>query len=1211
MFKKISPLAFLIVTVAVIGTFSSLNAEDLDFSPSDNETIVFLGGTHMVDLQKSGFLEASIIHKFPNKNLKFRDFSWEGDTVAHQTTVRERWRKEAFGNLSQQLERVGATTVIIQFGTMESFGGPDNLKAFVSQYESLIEKCQSGGRKVVLLEPAPMQWEDVAENSLLLYRTAVKELASDHSLPYFEGSPSKALGHNPPAWLVTAVQEKHRRWYDYWRPANWKCLFGDDSKRIFSNAAEGLPSFMDEWKMFEKLIADAEQDIKNGKIPTPLADIQLSGSKEANIQQELEAFSTPDGLKVNLFADESAGIANPLSVRWDHSGRMYVACSDTYPQVRPGVLPDDKIIRLTDTDGDGHFDESEVFASGLNIPTGMEIDASGVYVGQNTQILHIDWNGNQKVLLSGFGNGDSHQTINSFAWSPGGELWFCQGDGIESRVETPSGVSSLFQAGVFRLRLSGLELGGLLDDFMGPGNPWGVAFDDFGQSFVIDGAGGISYLTPASIPAKRRLRLPRIGKPGGYCGIDCIGSSSLPKSMQGHFLIGDYKKNQISRFRTVQDGAGFKVEWEEPVLKSTHTNFRPVDVKIGPDGAIYVVDWYNPITCHQDDFYRHPARDMTHGRIWRVSSTKASHTAPNLVDLSNSQLFETLKSDNRWDRQKAKQILASRNLNEIPSLFLTSSFGRDLLELASLTEHLDKPDERIITKLINSEDFRVRAYGARLAGKFNSRLPQALNQINIAALDAHPQVRMEAALAASECKNPQAVLPVAVATLEGSDRWIEYASSQATHFLKPFWTSALLNGDPALTGKHQELTTLLSLANDKNLVPKIRDLIESPDTSSSARVSLTSALVSLGSSEDLHWILDSQPAHPDFIQKLVSLSPPAFDASPFVMPWLKSQNQQIQSAALEITGNWKLTALTPQIIQIAQNDSAHPDIIMTALENIGKSQSESAKAFLTSYVRKGNLNTELHISAIEGLSHLDLDMAAREARPLLAQLESTHQLKQLFHAFFSKSNGSKVLVNSIMTLENLSSTQGKTIWNAWLNSPLRDTRLDQTVYNLAGHTVDSFPFSQESVAQFVNAASGADLDKGKTIFFSTQAGCSACHAVNASGGNLGPDLSQAGSSMPHDRITTEVLWPQLHVKEGFSLSSISLKSGERLQGYIQTSRNKKSIILRDLTGTSQQSIPTHSILTTENLGSLMPPTARSLPQSDIHNLLAFLFSLKN
>ena len=145
---------------------------------------------------------------------------------------------------------------------------------------------------------------------------------------------------------------------------------------------------------------------------------------------------------------------------------MSVACSAVSPQIEPGVLPNDKVIALRDRDGDGKADVSAVFAAGLNNPTGMEVDADTVVIGQGTELLTLIDNPRGRafrdVRLSGFGNGDSHQTINSFVWSPSGELWFCQGDGIESRVETPFGVSTLFQAGVFRLRPNSLQLDGLL-----------------------------------------------------------------------------------------------------------------------------------------------------------------------------------------------------------------------------------------------------------------------------------------------------------------------------------------------------------------------------------------------------------------------------------------------------------------------------------------------------------------------------------------------------------------------------------------------------------------------------------------------------------------------------------------------------------------------------------------------------------------------------
>ena len=118
--------------------------------------------------------------------------------------------------------------------------------------------------------------------------------------------------------------------------------------------------------MFPKLISNAEANIRQGLKNTPLPS-KRTGSREANIKKELDAFDVIEGFEVNLFADERHGIANPLSVRWDAKGRMFVACSDVYPQIEPGVMPDDRVIMLEDKNGDGTADSSSVFASGLQI----------------------------------------------------------------------------------------------------------------------------------------------------------------------------------------------------------------------------------------------------------------------------------------------------------------------------------------------------------------------------------------------------------------------------------------------------------------------------------------------------------------------------------------------------------------------------------------------------------------------------------------------------------------------------------------------------------------------------------------------------------------------------------------------------------------------------------------------------------------------------
>ncbi|MDA7789934.1 hypothetical protein N8967_04325, partial [Akkermansiaceae bacterium] len=478
--KALKPIAIAFIGVACAA------AQPLELQKGD--VVAFVGGADLVRMQEDGRLEAALTLRFREATPQFRDLAWEGDTVYFQNAVRERWRTEAFGGWPEQLRRIKATVVIFQFGKMESFDGIGKIAQFTEAYGKLIDELTGEGRRAILLAPSPFEWPAARERAALAsYTKAVATLAKNRKIPFITSDQANSVKAfirgltgktepNGPLYKQVrfTVREKHRLWVEYWRPTNWKCIFGDDSKRIFSKASHGRPSIQEEWATYPALIQDAENAIQEGVTWHAPAPSALTGSKEANLKNELASFEVLEGFKVNLFADESNGIANPLSVRWDANGRMYVACSDAYPQIEPGVRGNDKVITLRDTNGDGRADESKVFADGLRIPTGIEVGPDRVYIGQGTELLMLrDTTGDgyaneRRTLLAGFGNGDSHQTSNSFVWSPGGELWWCQGDGIESRVETPFGVSSLFQAGVFRLRPNELKLDGLLDDFMGP-----------------------------------------------------------------------------------------------------------------------------------------------------------------------------------------------------------------------------------------------------------------------------------------------------------------------------------------------------------------------------------------------------------------------------------------------------------------------------------------------------------------------------------------------------------------------------------------------------------------------------------------------------------------------------------------------------------------------------------------------------------------------
>ena len=167
---------------------------------------------------------------------------------------------------------------------------------------------------------------------------------------------AKQLGVKPPAVtalepLRRAVIEKHRLWYDYWRPANWKLLYGDDSRRVFTRGGKDYIPFREEWTKLLPLIDKADERVwkvaSGGKDPGPNRPEpeKLHGDPTADIEKELEAFSVLEGFEVNLFASEQEGLTSPLAVRWDPSGRMYVTVTTVYPHVWPGDVPNENYAR--------------------------------------------------------------------------------------------------------------------------------------------------------------------------------------------------------------------------------------------------------------------------------------------------------------------------------------------------------------------------------------------------------------------------------------------------------------------------------------------------------------------------------------------------------------------------------------------------------------------------------------------------------------------------------------------------------------------------------------------------------------------------------------------------------------------------------------------------------------------------------------------------
>ncbi|MEE3373037.1 MAG: PVC-type heme-binding CxxCH protein [Planctomycetota bacterium] len=1234
-----------------------------------DDVVVFLGGTDMVHLQQSGHLEAILTRAFASQQPKFRDLAWEADTVFRQGTVIERWRQDGhgdldgFGDLEQQLKSLGTTVVIAQFGRLGAMAGDSGLVDWTDGYSQLVGKLSRGARQVVLVSPVPFEKpvSDLVPDlsrynaSLRRYVQAMERIAARQGASFVDlftdarpGLTANGIHVKPLAqrWIAEriagqlgvavatereveslrrAVIEKHRLWYDYWRPANWKLLYGDDARRQFTRGGKDYIPFKEEWKQLVPLVQTAERRVwriaaeeEDPGANRPAPEI-LHGDPHADIDEELAAFSTWEGFQVNLFASEREGLTSPLAIRWDPAGRAYVAVTTTYPHVYPGDLPNDKIIMLEDRDADGAVDRSTVFAEGLNIPTGIEWGEGGIYVGQNTEILFLkDTDGDRKadvreVVLGGFGNGDSHQTINSFFWSPDGELFFGHGDGCESRVETPWGASHLFNAGFYRLRPRRLQLIPFLEGHMGPGNPWGIAFDAWGQVFNVDGAGGVNWLSPGMVSTTHVRRLRRIGDPGGYCGIGYLDGGGIPAALQGNFVTGDFKANRVKMFSLQADESGYQLDWQEPILKSRHRNFRPVDVKVGPDGAIYVVDWYNPITCHQDDAYRDPTRDKRHGRIWRLATEKSSVRPPDLQQLPTAEVVRALGASEYWTRYQAKRALTERESQEVSTaldVWVRSldpkqpDYEFHLYQAIGAYATIERVEPRLLLRLLNAQDPRARAFASRLVGRWHDRLDNPLKLLADRIRDEHPQVRLEAVVACAAIPAPRSIQVAAGVVDQPRDHWIDYAFKQTVHRLRPWWQPAFQQGKLTFASP-SHLATVLNEAGGREALESLKSLVESGQLDAGVRASAIASILAVGGPEELQSFgLDplrytsagryDVQSHAGSLRELIKVTrfrdeKPSGDLAAQLRVLIQQGDADLYAHALTLAGLWDVGDLKGEVMDAAENGALPVPVRSKAFMALADLDAVKASAVLHTYAADPH-SSSVRAAAIEALAVVDPLGAAQRAAKFLSGLDLLkYDPTAILRALLERKGGANALSNALQS-ESLDAATATGLLRALFSSGRSDPSLLSVLQHAIGSAGRPPQYSVELVEKLAQEANETgDATRGRVLF--GKLACASCHKVSGAGGRIGPDLTAIGTTLSPQRIVEEVLWPSRQIKEGYSMLTVITEDGKVHQGYERRtveSQEAGQLVLESLSTSERITIEKAQIEETRVTGSAMP-----------------------
>ncbi len=834
------------------------------FVIEEEDTVVFVGQENFVREQKSGELEALLASAFSDKRPRFRSMAWEADTVYEQ------WRDLNFGDWGDQLEATGATVIIAQFGQMEALDGVGRLTAFEVAYQRMLDRFAERTRKLVLVSPMLFEKPSashapdltVRNEGVRAYARSIEAMARRLDAIYIDltGMPRESrlttngvhltddglrvvaeeiagqLGLATTTGDLSEVREaivsKNRLWFDCWRPANWSFVYGDRVNQMYGRGGGDEPSLQASFESQLPLVEEADTaiyDLLEGKpaeirsVPQVLFNETLAISPE----EQLAAFSMAEGYSTNLFASELDGVVNPVQIAWDEAGRLYVACSPSYPQTLAGMPPQDYIQVLEDKDRDGVAENSWRFAEGLSMVQGVEPGGDGVYVCDFDRILYLkDTDGDMKaddyqVLFSGFGVGDTHQLVNSISHGPDGSLWFTQGLHAISRVETPNGIARLDRAGVWRYHPRRLQLESFFGGGMAGANCWGVAFDDFGQVFHKTGdrpegywtvPGMVSFAGPSGGGYQAEASAAYLNTPDQYhsvgplfdtspktTSLEIIGTSAMPEEIQGSALIGGYFGSVVELHRFKDAGSGFQTTQLPRLIMSSDNAFRPVDVSVGPDGALYIADWFNPIIGHYQASYADPRRDKSHGRIWRITAdSKASFDYPELSAMTEQELLEQLESPERWIRYQAKRLLYYRPTEDVirvaDAISIDDREDTFLLELAGVYQAHETPRPLLLLRLLESDDFRVRAYGTRVLGDWASRLGNAYALLAERVNDPHPRVRLESVVAASYLREVESVKLSTAALQHTVDPFLEYAIRQSVRSLQPLWEGPFRSG---------------------------------------------------------------------------------------------------------------------------------------------------------------------------------------------------------------------------------------------------------------------------------------------------------------------------------------------------------------------------------------------------------------------------------